>query len=279
MTNDDLTLLKTLKQKERRGSKPRCHFLTHGPRSEVARRLTGLAAPFAQVTEQDTWMPTGFADVTEAQLHKATALLDPHLCKSLGTWWLSPASVRARTPNFDIASTCTIDGRRGLLLVEAKAHDEELAKEAPGRRLDDENDKKKRNGDGSAQPSDRALSHDQIGKAIEEARVGLEGLTSLPWRIGRDTHYQMSNRFAWAWKLTELGIPVVLVYLGFLRATEMADRGAPFQTQESWRSAVLAHSAPLFDATVWDRAWSATTGNGTPLVPLIRSCEEPLPAA
>ena len=31
----------------------------------------------------------------------------------------------------------------------------------------------------------------------------------------------MSNRFAWAWKLADLGVPVVLVYLGFFRALFM----------------------------------------------------------
>lgn len=56
----------------------------------------------------------------------------------------------------------------------------------------------------------------------------------------------MSNRFAWSWKLTELGIPVVLIYLGFLRATEMADRGSAIVDEADWRRQVLSHSAALF---------------------------------
>jgi hypothetical protein len=121
-----------------------------------------------------------------------------------------------------------------LLLVEAKAYDEELHREAPGRRL------------GPNSSVDRRASHEKIGSAIEDARASLERTTSLPWRIARDTHYQMSNRFAWAWKLTELGIPVVLVYLGFLRANEMTDRGKPFTDHSDWERLVKSHSEPLF---------------------------------
>ena len=39
-----------------------------------------------------------------------------------------------RTPNWDIASTCTIEGKAGILLIEAKAHDQELIKEETGRK-------------------------------------------------------------------------------------------------------------------------------------------------
>jgi hypothetical protein len=35
-------------------------------------------------------------------------------------------------------------------------------------------------------------------------------------RISRDNVYQLSNRVAFAWKLATLGIPSVLVYLGFI---------------------------------------------------------------
>jgi hypothetical protein len=35
-------LLSRLRAKEQRGSKPRCHFLTHGDPAKVARRLTYL---------------------------------------------------------------------------------------------------------------------------------------------------------------------------------------------------------------------------------------------
>ena len=165
------------------------------------------------------------------------------------------------TPNFDIASTCTIDDKPGLLLVEAKAHDEELNKEVAGRLL---------TADAS---DDRRASHETIAAAIRSACSGLSEATSLPWRITRDTHYQMSNRFAWSWKLAVLGIPVVLVYLGFLKADDMIDRGQPFASHEDWEHLVKAHSRPLFPPEVWGRNW---TVNGQPFIPLIRGIEQPL---
>src|SRR5438128_2131454 len=128
-------MLNRLAQKERRGSKPRCHWLTHGTPDQVAARLSALIAPWAMVSPTDQWMPEGFEVRKEAQLHQALRLLDPDTCRRLAKWWLPAEWQDARTPNFDIASTCTIEGARGLLLVEAKAHDEELKKEAVGRKL------------------------------------------------------------------------------------------------------------------------------------------------
>ena len=254
-------LLQRLKPRERRGSKPRCHLLTHGSADEVAARLTSLAAPFARVSAGDRWMPQGFDEPEEAQLHRAPRLLDPEIGTQLGEWWLAPASRRARTPNFDIASTCTIGEASGLLLVEAKAHDAELNKESAGRSL---------TADAS---DDRRASHVTIAAAIRAACSGLSEATSLTWRIARDTHYQMSNRFAWSWKLAALGIPVVLVYLGFLKADEMIDRGQPFASHEDWERLVKAHSRALFPPEIWGRNWVV---KGQPFIPLIGSIEQPL---
>jgi hypothetical protein len=148
-----------------------------------------------------------------------------------------------------------------LSLVEAKAHDQELNNEVAGRLL---------NADSSG---NRRTSHQKIGAAIETARTGLDRATRLRWNIGRDSHYQMSNRFAWTWKLTELGKPVVLVYLGFLEAVEMMDRGMPFATHDDWERLVKSHSASLFPVEVWGKRWEC---NGCALAPLIKSLNQPL---
>lgn len=253
------SLLEPLKPKERRGSKPRCHLVTHGAPDGVAARLTELVAPFASVSVSHRWMPQGFANLEEAQLHKAPRLLPPALSRRLGEWWLPADRQNARTPNFDIASTCIIDGVPGLLLVEAKAHETELAKEAAGRKL------------AESDSAERKVSHGTIGVAIDSARTGLEAATRLKWQISRDSHYQMSNRFAWSWKLAELGIPVVLVYLGFLKANDMSKAGeVPFADAGAWEALVRSHSAPLFPGQVWDRRWSV---NGVSFIPLIRSLD------
>lgn len=204
-------------------------------------------------------MPQGFADLEEAQLHKAPGLLSSALSAQLGEWWLPAGRQDAMTPNFDIASTCMVGGVPGLLLVEAKAHETELTKECVGRKV------------GKHDPVDRKESHTTIGAAIEMARKGLEAATRLKWLISRDSHYQMSNRFAWSWKLAELGIPVVLVYLGFLKATDMSKPGeVPFANAASWESLVKAHSETLFPAEVWGRSWSVKSA---PFIPLIRSLQ------
>lgn len=229
---------KQLGANAQRGSKPRCHLLTHGSADVVAARLTELATPFATITPTDQWMPCGFADCAEAELDKADRLLDASQRETLAAWWLPADRQGARTPNFDVASTCTINGQRGLLLIEAKAHDQELTKEAAGRQLP------------LGASEERRASHPTIGTAIESARAGLVAATGLTWGISRDTHYQISNRFAWSWKLADLGVPVVLVYLGFLRATEMSDKGTPLTDASAWADLVVDHSKSVVPADV-----------------------------
>jgi hypothetical protein len=194
-------LLSRLRRKEQRGSKPRCHFLTHGHNEEVAHRLTSLIAPRCRVSAADKWMPTGFEATEEAQLHKAECLIpsadDRQVLKH---WWLADPRPTSRTPTWDIASTCLIDGRRGLLLMEAKAHEAELINEACGKRFDQ----------GSSQ-----VNHYRIGRAIAEANEGLQIATKMEWRLSSARCYQMSNRFAWAWKLCTLGYPVALCIWAF----------------------------------------------------------------
>lgn len=78
----------------------------------------------------------------------------------------------------------------------------------------------------------------------------------------------MSNRFAWSWKLTELGYPVILVYLGFKFAVEMHDRGTPFTDDADWQQLALAYSKSLIPSHVWNNKWIV---NNQTFIPLIRS--------
>ena len=252
-------LMKLKRGKDRKGSKPRCHWLTHGSREEVANRLTGLIEPWGTVSADDRWMPEGFCRTEEAQLHKAPLLLSQEGCDKLRDWWLA-VSPGANTPNWDIVSTCTVDNAKGILLVEAKAHNEELNKERNGKEL-------KRNAS-----TNSVRNHIRIGEAINEASSSLAVQTECRWVLSRDRHYQMSNRFAWAWKLTELGYPVILVYLGFLEAEEMrkGKKQRPLSDHAEWEGLVKSHSGPLFSDEVWNQQWNV---NGRFFVPRIRSCE------
>jgi hypothetical protein len=53
----------------------------------------------------------------------------------------------------------------------------------------------------------------------------------------------------------------------------MAGRGQPFEKPADWERLVLSRSRVLFPAEVWNRCWSV---RGVPLIPLIRSVEQPL---
>jgi len=253
-------LLLRLNPKERRGSKPRCHLLTHGSPEKVSVRLTRLIEPWGQVDTIDRWMPQGFINREEAQLGKADVLLDSITGKALIDWWLAVPK-GARVPNWDIANTCTVEGKPGLLLIEAKAHDEELNREKSGKRLEQQ------------ETVNARRNRTQIVSCIRQANIALAAETGMHWSLSIEHNYQMSNRFAWAWKLTELGMPVILVYLGFLNATEMSDRGVLFSSYEPWAQLVMSHSGPLFPDQVWNQRW---TLHGQAFIPLIKSIELPL---
>ena len=253
MTNT--SKLQNLGSKAQRGSKPRCHWLTHGTREQVAKRLTELIEPYGKVSINDHWMPEGFCDTQEAQLDKACKLLPKQEERDkLRGWWLEApcnADSRRRTPNWDIASTCKISGKNGFLLVEAKAHTGELKVE----------DKTK--------ASQENLQ--QIVAAIKEANIALYGQTGLSWALSHECRYQMSNRFAWSWKLAQLGYPIILVYLGFLKAEEMRPN-IFFSEHTNWEFLIKEHSQPLFPEKVWNNKQKV---HGQLSVPLIRSREIP----
>jgi len=213
-----------------------------------------------QVNEEDFWMPQGLpvptddggwnrSRITEAQLDKDDGLLSAEERKEVTNWWLAVLRGDPMTPNWDIACTATIEGRAGLILVEAKAHSGEL----------DTKGKRPGNPD----------NHAQIGAAIQEANRNLNAI--LPgWSLSRDSYYQLANRFAWSWKIASLGIPVILVYLGFLRVEEMRDRGEPFADQDVWENFVKEWSRGI----VPDAAWNGSLRvQGAPLRPLLRSLE------
>ena len=249
-----------------RGSRPRCVLLADGKKRDVADRLTELVGlPDVVVSVNDFWMPCGKPVWTskgwnkrpaaEARLDRNVGFLPPQARQQLRDWWLKVVR-GANTPNWDLATTCQFEGRNGLVLMEAKAHSNELSiagKSTPRR----ENGWK---------------NHEQIGFAIEQARAGFEQDVGGSWRLARDSHYQLSNRFAWSWKLTLLGIPVVLVYLGFLNAEDMSPDGPLFRSEGDWVRAMKDHARGVVDDTCWEKRLVLT---GAPFRPLIRAIEVP----
>ena len=252
-----------------RGSRPRCIVLVDGSREAVSAQLTKLVdLPDVTVRPEDLWMPVGkpvkqgsrWDDTCakEARLDRDAGFISDRARAMLKEWWLSVPR-GANTPNWDLASTCAVEDRQGLLLVEAKAHEKELS--AAGKSLPS-------TGNGWK-------NHERIGLAISESSSELQRECGGSWSLSRDDRYQLSNRFAWSWKIAALGTPVVLVYLGFLDADDMHRDGPLFQTHDDWVNAVRQHAVGAVDESCWG---SRLQIQNVPLFPLIRSRKVSLPA-
>ena len=249
-----------------RGSRPRCVLLCEGSRKTVAARLTELVGvPEIVVAPDDIWMPHGKpvqqgggwdkSPAAEARLDRDAGFVTADIRRQLRDWWLAVVP-RANTPNWDIACTCEVEGKRGLILVEAKAHAKELhtsGKSIPG-------------------TDNGWKNHDSIAASIAEANASLQRVSGGDWRLSRDDRYQLANRFAWAWKLASLGIPVVLIYLGFLDAEDMAADGELFRSPDHWASILKRHARGCVDESCWGRRLDV---NGVPFRALIRAVEQP----
>jgi hypothetical protein len=182
-----------------RGSKKHLlDLLDRGDYVQVMNEL--LADRGVSVTGEDARHPSGHHDPTEWGLS--------HFCRQychdwfdqglLSGWW--PGG-QARPPMWDLISTCSVDGRQGILLVEAKAHEKEC-------KIDD----KKSAPSGSAQSR---ANHQKIIDCLSQAEAGLNQVYGGGFSFSIENHYQLANRVAHLWKLATCGIPVVLLYLGF----------------------------------------------------------------
>ena len=191
----------------------------------------------------------------EVILSNRNDLVSESVRQELRDWWLAVPK-GANAPNWDIASTCTIESKPGLLLIEAKAHKTELPA------LDKCTSKNEAN-------------LERIRRAIAEATAGLQSATGGRSNLSRDHHYQLSNRFAWSWKLASLGVPVVLVYVGFLNAQDMAsnDPGDKlFESEADWARILKDHSRNVVDEACWE---TRLDFGAVPFFPLIRGYDQP----
>jgi hypothetical protein len=221
-----------------RGS--RKHVLDWTGSASFLSEFVDLIAPAPVVFgEKSLVMPLGEDYPNEARLETFGPLWLPasDAWRKLEDWWLVHKA-RANTPNWDIAATCEIEKRQGLVLVEAKANWPELKTDGKSVRQD-------------ASIRSRE-NHARIGSAITEANNGWRHLDS-GISINRDSHYQLANRLAFAWKLATLGIPVVLVYLGFTGDGGIADAGQPFADDTDWLRAFAAYTSGVVPLGVFEQ--------------------------
>lgn len=185
--------------------------------------LQAILAPAGIVlTAQDARHPRGHADAAEWELPRfcQDSPFSANAAAAFIGWWVR---YDGTLPTWDLISTCTIGGRPGILLVEAKAHESEL--DQRGKVLT-----------GGA-PSDRSTkNHELIGRCIDEVCETMRAGADRCIAISARTHYQLSNRVAWAWRLAQHGVPVCLFYLGFIGDrlwwSETSSSGVPGSQRE-----------------------------------------------
>lgn len=152
-------------------------------------------------TDDFDYYPKGLINPREIELDKEMMPVGGSIeySKKLNNWWLYEKN--RKTPTWDLVCKAEIEGRPGLILVEAKAHISELLK--------------KSDQTGAKRGSPNYI---KIENALSEVS------TAYKYNLSPDNHYQLSNRIAWSIKLASMGIPVVLLYLGFINTEEMDEK-------------------------------------------------------
>ncbi len=233
-----------------KGSRARILKMVDAPREKVITEINASLEGFAELTANSCWQPHSCSK-KRARLDrdKEERFLPKEQQDTLQKWWFEQPT--GETPNWDFTSTARIKGKDGLLLFQAKTYKDEIFIS-----------KSRIRGEVSEN------NHESIRVAIEEANEGLNTAfgnnSSEKFNISIDNHYQLSNRFAWCWKLASMKIPVVLVYLGFLNATEMPK---PFNSEREWLECFEGEKT---SAVIPYEAWGKTLLiNDTPFTPLL----------
>lgn len=157
--------------------------------------------------------------------------------RQLKDWWLVHQQ-GAKMPTWDLVVTAKdAGGQDGLILVEAKAHATELrigGKDRPTRETPE-------------QQARSDANHQRIGEAIAEASRALQ--YAVPGiALTCKTNYQFCNRVAVAWNLASQGVPVVLLYLGFVGDREI-NPITFLKTDADWQAAFRQHTTMQFPVT------------------------------
>lgn len=213
----------------KKGSQLRCLLLSGMEKAKLQNSLIRIidqknpGSIKIEFTDDFEYFPKGLAYPTEIELDKAKIPVNgsTEYCKELRGWWLGKY---ARTPVWDFVCTASIDGAPGLILIEAKAHQNEFLK------FEDSSKAKK----GSA-------NRIRIESALSEINA------KYKYNMTANNYFQLSNRIAWCIKLASLGIPVVLVYLGCLGTEEMiiSENDSLLRNAQQWEGLVTEYSKKI----------------------------------
>lgn len=198
----------------------RKHILDLIDRSDFVETINSILQPYnVIVLDTNTVQPKGLKDDAEYELqffidkHNLNQHFPPLSNFNFNKWW-NPNGGKA--PTWDMVTMCEVNGKKGVLLVEAKAHVGEFDR------------KPKRLKVNSSQGS--VNNHNNIEKRIDKACNSLN-ISNDGFAIAINKHYQLSNRVTFAWQLSQQKVPVVLFYLGFTGDTYFKDY---FEDDSHW---------------------------------------------
>ena len=81
-------------------------------------KINSLIKKYANICNNDKWFPN---ESTEKEVQLSSFLIkniDGSLGEKIRNWWL--ANGRGKTPTWDLISTCTINNKKGILLVSGR---------------------------------------------------------------------------------------------------------------------------------------------------------------
>lgn len=222
-----------------RGS--RKHILDWTNQNDFIKEFEEFLSPLrVNLQGKSIYAPRGFSQPKEIRLKHWRDSQFYSKYRKLDSWWLAHAK-GANTPNWDLAIECYSEKFPILILVEAKAHTNELSRS--GKTL-------------KANVSKNSIeNHKKISSAILETNNAL--LKIFPEiDISIDSHYQFANRIAFSWKLASMGFKVILIYLGFTGYKGISDVGKPIEDQQHWQDIMETYTSNILPDSFWNQ-WIA----------------------
>jgi hypothetical protein len=142
----------------------------------------------------------------------------------LDDWWVGE---QYTGPTWDLLAECTITGEPGFLLVEAKAHESELQSSG-----------KLQSEAASAQSNE---NHGRMTESLARTEMWFRAKVGTDSNISAASHYQLANRLSAAEALASCGVPVILMYLGFVGDTYF--KSDYFRDDAHWQEAMRGYTA------------------------------------
>ena len=210
-----------------------------------------MLSGFAEIGGMDVYRPVSTKEPDEYTLRMFLQNMhwfDEYDLSGFDAWWVPE---EYKNPTWDMLCTGTIQGKRGLILVEAKAHLSELKED--GKEL------------ASGASAQSQANHNRIYECIAEASHALDAALPGSVNLSVNSHYQLANRIASAWKLASCGLPVVLLYLGFTGDTYFNDC---FREDAEWQNVMADYLKGVFPHECVNTPFLI---DGTPMSILIRS--------